>query len=85
MQKVLHRCSGGGPAAGVVTPAPVRFLSLPAGHVHRGGREVLPSRAGSGARSFAQPGNHIQGSQTGEVRVAQLRQGTESFSSVPSL
>lgn len=51
---------------------------LPPGHVHRGGREVLPGRAGSGARPFAQPGNHLPGSQTREVRAAQ-RWGTESL------
>lgn len=78
VQRRLSRCQRCNPST---CPLPL----LPAGHVHRGGREVLPSRAGSGARPFAQPGNHIQGSQTREVRAAQLRQGTESFSSVPSL
>lgn len=65
-------------------PVPVCFLSFTTGHVHRGGCEVLPSRAGSGTRPFAQPGNHIQGSQTGKVRVAQLSQGSE-FSPEPAV
>lgn len=38
-----------------------------AGHVHRGRREVLPSRAGSGSGPSPQSGHHLQGPQTWEV------------------
>lgn len=42
--------------------------SMFAGHVHRGGCEVLPGRVGSGSGPPPQSGHHLQGPQTWEVR-----------------